>query len=53
MSQSKLNQSTDTKIEDSSWKNVCIIGGVAARRSLIFQAVSQICNPHMYWFPGS
>ena len=23
------------------------------RRSLIFQAVSQICNPHMYRFPGS
>ena len=35
MPQSKLNQITDTKIEDSSWKNVSRIGGVAAFISVV------------------
>jgi hypothetical protein len=35
MSQSKLNQVNDTKIEDSSWRNVSRIGGVAAFISVV------------------
>ena len=42
MSQSKLNHSTDTKIEDSSWKNVCIIGGVAALISVVCSLITMI-----------